>query len=285
MSDSRMSQRYSWKSCDGSPLAHLVRHLHCTGSSSIHNFLRFLGLPHRLRQDDTHAGYFLPKDTIVLANIWYVLNNNVGNDSTGAGRCFGIPVVIHVQTSSILSDSSRERASSRKPILGRWCSALEDGTSYIPHDRILCSVFVLRNRAACAQVSENYREEHCPNHKSIIGSHLAELTLFLILSMSLASFEITKPIVNGKVVEPSMVYTSGTIRCAHVNRIGVLISTRSQATLSAFSVQSSCVPPRSRLCCPRNENHSSPLALEFPLYGKEGNACISPDSGGVVISV
>lgn len=30
-----------------------------------------VGLPHRLRQDDTHAGYFFPKDTIVLANIWY----------------------------------------------------------------------------------------------------------------------------------------------------------------------------------------------------------------------
>lgn len=31
------------------------------------------GLPHCLTQDDVHAGYFLPKGTVVITNIWYAL--------------------------------------------------------------------------------------------------------------------------------------------------------------------------------------------------------------------
>lgn len=33
----------------------------------------FAGIPHRLMQSDFHAGYFLPKGTAVIANIWSVL--------------------------------------------------------------------------------------------------------------------------------------------------------------------------------------------------------------------
>jgi len=34
-----------------------------------------LGLPHRLIQDDVHAGYFLPEGTIVIPNIWNFLHD------------------------------------------------------------------------------------------------------------------------------------------------------------------------------------------------------------------
>jgi cytochrome P450 len=29
-----------------------------------------LGVPHRVRCDDTHGGYFIPKDSLVIPNIW-----------------------------------------------------------------------------------------------------------------------------------------------------------------------------------------------------------------------
>jgi cytochrome P450 len=29
------------------------------------------GVPHRVRVDDVHDGYFIPKDTTIIANIWY----------------------------------------------------------------------------------------------------------------------------------------------------------------------------------------------------------------------
>ncbi|KAI0945621.1 hypothetical protein AcW1_001797 [Taiwanofungus camphoratus] len=34
-----------------------------------------LGVPHRLVKDDIHAGYFLPKGSIVIANVWKFLHD------------------------------------------------------------------------------------------------------------------------------------------------------------------------------------------------------------------
>ena len=28
-------------------------------------------IPHRVIEDDFYAGYYIPKDTIVIANVWY----------------------------------------------------------------------------------------------------------------------------------------------------------------------------------------------------------------------
>jgi cytochrome P450 len=32
-----------------------------------------LGFPHRLRADDVHCGYFIPQDTVVMPNVWFVI--------------------------------------------------------------------------------------------------------------------------------------------------------------------------------------------------------------------
>ena len=32
-----------------------------------------LGVPHCIEQDDVHDGYFVPKGSIIIANIWYAL--------------------------------------------------------------------------------------------------------------------------------------------------------------------------------------------------------------------
>jgi cytochrome P450 len=31
------------------------------------------GIPHRVHADDIHDGYFIPKDTTIIANVWFVL--------------------------------------------------------------------------------------------------------------------------------------------------------------------------------------------------------------------
>lgn len=41
--------------------------LRCNSSSSIS-----IGVPHRLMQDDEYDGYYLPKGTLLIANIWFV---------------------------------------------------------------------------------------------------------------------------------------------------------------------------------------------------------------------
>lgn len=34
------------------------------------NLVLPLGMPHRVREDDVHDGCFIPKDTLVIPNIW-----------------------------------------------------------------------------------------------------------------------------------------------------------------------------------------------------------------------
>jgi hypothetical protein len=46
-------------------------HLFSSSTKDARLTLDYSGLPHRLMQDDTYEGYFLPKDSIVIANIWY----------------------------------------------------------------------------------------------------------------------------------------------------------------------------------------------------------------------
>ncbi|KZT72684.1 cytochrome P450 [Daedalea quercina L-15889] len=55
------------------------------------------------------------------------------------------------------------------------------------------------------QIMFGFGRRVCP------GSQLAETSLFLICALSLAVFRITKPVINGTVVEPALEYTPGTI--------------------------------------------------------------------------
>ena len=50
-----------------------------------------------------------------------------------------------------------------------------------------------------------YRDRSCP------GINLAETTLFLTCAMILATFDIRRPIVNGKEVVPPVEYLTGTV--------------------------------------------------------------------------
>ncbi|KAH9928066.1 cytochrome P450 [Fomitopsis serialis] len=141
-----------------------------------------LGIPHRLAQDDTHAGYFLPKGSVVIANIWKMLRDP---------RHYSNPEQFNPDR-----------------FLPREGSEPERDPRHI--------VFGFGRRV-------------CP------GSQLAETSLFLICATSLAAFEISKPVIDGKVIEPSMEYTTGTI--THPQEFQCAIKPRSskaEALLSAY---------------------------------------------------
>ncbi|TFY69462.1 hypothetical protein EVJ58_g398 [Rhodofomes roseus] len=117
-----------------------------------------LGAPHSLIQDDTHAGYYLPKGTTVITNIWGMLRDRTR---------YTDPEVFNPD---------------------RFCPSNDVEPEYDPR-----------------QIVFGFGRRVCP------GSQLAETSLFLICALSLAAFEIAKPVIDGNVVEPSMEYTTGTI--------------------------------------------------------------------------
>ena len=47
--------------------------------------------------------------------------------------------------------------------------------------------------------------------------HLADASVFIACVMILAVFDVSKAVENGKVVEPKIQYTTGTVRCARAH--------------------------------------------------------------------
>lgn len=35
---------------------------------------RFIDIPHKVMEEDTYEGYYIPKGTLIIANIWYAFN-------------------------------------------------------------------------------------------------------------------------------------------------------------------------------------------------------------------
>ncbi|EPT02822.1 hypothetical protein FOMPIDRAFT_54955 [Fomitopsis schrenkii] len=144
-----------------------------------------LGVPHRLTQDDVHNGYFIPKGTTVITNIW---------------------------------------------------GMLRDPARYPEPDSFNPDRFLPLNGA---------EPEYDPRHivfgfgrRVCPGSQLAETSLFIICALTLAVFRISKPIIDGRVVEPSLEYTTGTI--SHPLPFACSITPRSpKAAALAHSVQGS----------------------------------------------
>jgi len=61
-------------------------------------FNSFPGVPHRVSADDVHNGYYIPKGTLVITNVWYV----VGCCSTS---CYNFCLFRHMlHDSSIYAD-------------------------------------------------------------------------------------------------------------------------------------------------------------------------------------
>lgn len=117
-----------------------------------------LGLPRRLNRDDVYAGYFIPKGTVIIPNIWKFLHDS----ST-------YPEPFHFNPDRFIAEGDRP--------------AEPDPRQYV----------------------FGYGRRVCP------GMRLAEATLFLFCSRSLATLNIAKVKRGNTVIDPIINYTPGAI--------------------------------------------------------------------------
>ncbi|OCH95985.1 cytochrome P450 [Obba rivulosa] len=117
-----------------------------------------LGVPHRLCEDDVQSGCFIPKDAIVIANVWKFLHDR---------QLYTDPYEFNPDR--FIAQPGRD--------------AEQDPREF----------------------AFGFGRRICP------GLHLADASIFLSCAMSLAAFKISKVVEDGKVIEPAIEYTSGTI--------------------------------------------------------------------------
>ncbi|KAI9001294.1 cytochrome P450 [Trametes punicea] len=117
-----------------------------------------LAIPHRVIEDDYYAGYFIPKDTIVIANVWRMLHDP---------ETYPDPMAFKPER-FVPGPGKEPEADPRSMVFG-------------------------------------FGRRICP------GLQLADVSVFMAVAMTLAVFKVEKAVENGKVVEPSTDYTSGTV--------------------------------------------------------------------------
>ncbi|KAH9853884.1 cytochrome P450 [Lenzites betulinus] len=118
-----------------------------------------LGAAHRTIEDDFHAGYYIPKGTIINPNCWWMLHNP---------ETYADPMTFNPE---------------------RFLSAPGKEPERDPRT-----------------VAFGFGRRICP------GIHLAESSIYLAIAMSLAVFNFEKAVdTNGKPIEPSTEYTSGSV--------------------------------------------------------------------------
>lgn len=145
----------------------------------------WLGLPHRLTEDDTYEGYHLPAGSTVIANIWSVCFWAFG-DSWAEKVHRGILHDPALYPSPFNFDPER------------YLRAKEQGpTGELNPDP--------------TEIAFGFGRRICP------GQYLAQDTLFIIAATTLSIFDI-KPSLgpDGHVLKYSGAYTGGTIRYTYV---------------------------------------------------------------------
>ncbi|KAL7282185.1 hypothetical protein ACG7TL_003654 [Trametes sanguinea] len=117
-----------------------------------------LAIPHRVIEDDVYNGYYIPKDTIVIANVWRMLHDP---------ETYADPMSFNPER-FVAGPGKQPEADPRGMVFG-------------------------------------FGRRICP------GLQLADASVFMAVAMALAAFKVEKAVENGKVIEPSTEYTSGTV--------------------------------------------------------------------------
>lgn len=152
-------------------------------------------MPHSVMIDDVHGEYLIPKESIVIANIWCVEDRaslDSAQSSTGPGPCCGTPVRTRTLRSSIRvlkflpTDGSEPEYDPRQIRFGFGRRSVQLSSQ--------CTSKLLTN-AQHMSSSVYVRKHHSAE------ADLAELSLFLTAATVLSVFNISKPIVNGRVLE------------------------------------------------------------------------------------
>ncbi|KAG0699878.1 cytochrome P450 [Suillus ampliporus] len=152
------------------------------------------GVPHRVTEDDIHDGYYIPKGSLIIPNIWFMLNDP---------RTYTNP-----------SQFNPERFLAK------------DGKEPETDPRTICFGF------APAQVSPTQKasmKKTILTSLSFAGLHIADVSVWISAVMSLAVFDISKVIENGVEITPELDHSSGTI--SHPKPFKCCIKARSAKAL------------------------------------------------------
>ena len=154
------------------------------------------GIPHTTRKDDTYAGFFIPKGSAVIANLWLV------TDETNR-------ITITLSVLIVIA-----RAFLHNPKIYSDPFAFNPGRFLGPNPERDPRDFVFgHGRRQTRYIYICYRLSRLITLSRICpGLHLADASIFLSCAMSLAVFNISKVVENGITIEPSGEYTTGTIR-------------------------------------------------------------------------
>ncbi|KAG1753727.1 cytochrome P450 [Suillus paluster] len=144
------------------------------------------GMPHRVTEDDIHNGYYIPKGSMILANIWSVHSH------------FGIRYLTEFDDRFMLNDP-RTYVNPSQFNPERFLA--QDGEGLETDPRTICFGFGRRS---------------FPMSLSFAGLHLADASVWISTAMSLAVFDISKVVENGVEITPEIDPSSGAIR--HVAR-------------------------------------------------------------------
>ncbi|KAG0702321.1 cytochrome P450 [Suillus ampliporus] len=137
------------------------------------------GVPHRVTEDDIHDGYYIPKGSLIIPNIWFMLNDP---------RTYSNPSQFNPNA------SWRRMERNLRPNLARSPSALVDGMPNSQKATI--------NKAVLLKLLP----------VDYTGLYLADASIWISTVMSLAVFDISKAVENGVEITPELEPSSGTIR-------------------------------------------------------------------------
>ena len=136
-----------------------------------------LAIPHRTVEDDVYEGYFFPKGTIFIANVWKMLHDS---------ETYPDPFTFNPE---------------------RFVKSVDHEPETDP--RTMVFGFGRRSVPAPAAVSTSadiFFSSICP------GMQLADASIWLSIAMTLAVFKVSRAVVDGKVIEPAIEFTAGTVR-------------------------------------------------------------------------
>ncbi|KAG0709796.1 cytochrome P450 [Suillus ampliporus] len=140
-------------------------------------------IPHRVIEDDIHDGHYIPKGSIIISNIWSVLQFMLNDPQTYANP----------------SEFNPERFLTK------------DGKEPETDPRTICFGF---GRRICPGM-RNPQRKHDGFLTSLVfdrtGLHLADASVWISTAMSLAVFDISKVVENGVEITPEVDPSSGTI--------------------------------------------------------------------------
>ncbi|KAG1874870.1 cytochrome P450 [Suillus subluteus] len=124
-----------------------------------------VGFPHRVTEDDIHDGYYIPKGSLIVPNVWFMLNDP---------RTYANPTQFNPE---------------------RFLA--KDGKEPEMEPRTVCFGFGRR----CAQLTSVDRQAA---NFLLTGLHLADASIWISTAMSLAVFDISKVVEHGVEITPEV---------------------------------------------------------------------------------